>query len=99
MEQEQDPLWYKDAIIYEWHVKAFCDMFLAEANQWSEDVREHLGNGNERCMAYHFPLMPRLYMAIAQKDRHPITEIMEQTPEFQITDSGVAWRIVRTPGD
>ena len=57
-------------------------MFLAEANQWPEDVREYFGEGDECHMAYHFPLMPRMYMAIAQEDRHPIVEIMEQTPDI-----------------
>jgi len=57
-------------------------MFLAEANQWPEDVRDYFGNGDECHMAYHFPLMPRMYMAIAQEDRHPITEIMAQTPDI-----------------
>ena len=44
---------------------------LAEANQWPEDVREYFGDGDECHMAYHFPLMPRIYMAIAQEDRYP----------------------------
>ena len=57
-------------------------MLLAEANQWPEDVREYFGEGDECHMAYHFPLMPRLYMAIAQEDRHPIVDIMAQTPEI-----------------
>ena len=57
-------------------------LFLAEANQWPEDVREYFGDGDECHMAYHFPLMPRMYMAVAQEDRHPITEIMAQTPEI-----------------
>jgi maltose alpha-D-glucosyltransferase/alpha-amylase len=57
-------------------------MFLAEANQWPEDVQSYFGNGDECHMAYHFPLMPRIYMAIAQEDRHPITDIMRQTPEI-----------------
>src|SRR3569623_873437 len=57
-------------------------MFLAEANQWPEDVREYFGDGDECHMAYHFPLMPRIYMAVAQEDRHPITEIMAQTPDI-----------------
>ncbi|MGB5234535.1 MAG: maltose alpha-D-glucosyltransferase, partial [Candidatus Macondimonas sp.] len=57
-------------------------MLLAEANQWPEDVREYFGEGDECHMAYHFPLMPRLYMAIAQEDRHPIIDIMAQTPEI-----------------
>jgi maltose alpha-D-glucosyltransferase/alpha-amylase len=57
-------------------------VLLAEANQWPEDVREYFGEGDECHMAYHFPLMPRMYMAIAQEDRHPIVEIMQQTPEI-----------------
>ena len=57
-------------------------LLLAEANQWPEDVREYFGDGDECHMAYHFPLMPRMYMAIAQEDRHPITEIMQQTPDI-----------------
>ncbi len=57
-------------------------LLLAEANQWPEDVREYFGNGDECHMAYHFPLMPRMYMAIAQEDRHPISEIMAQTPDI-----------------
>ena len=57
-------------------------MFLAEANQWPEDVREYFGDGNECHMAYHFPLMPRMYMALAQEDRHPITDILRQTPDI-----------------
>ncbi|MGA7799508.1 MAG: maltose alpha-D-glucosyltransferase [Gammaproteobacteria bacterium] len=60
-------------------------MFLAEANQWPEDVREYFGSGDECHMAYHFPLMPRMYMAVAQEDRHAIVEIMEQTPEIPET--------------
>jgi len=56
-------------------------LLLAEANQWPEDVREYFGNEDECHMAYHFPLMPRIYMAIAQEDRHPVVEIMQQTPE------------------
>jgi maltose alpha-D-glucosyltransferase/alpha-amylase len=57
-------------------------IFLAEANQWPEDVQEYFGCGDECHMAYHFPLMPRMYMAIAQEDRHPIVEIMDQTPDI-----------------
>ena len=60
-------------------------MLLAEANQWPEDVRDYFGDGDECHMAYHFPLMPRIYMAIAQEDRHPIVDIMEQTPEIPDT--------------
>src|SRR5207248_193292 len=61
-------------------------MLLAEANQWPEDVRDYFGDGGDECqMAYHFPLMPRMYMAIAQEDRHPIVEIMEQTPAIPDT--------------
>ncbi|MCB1985452.1 MAG: maltose alpha-D-glucosyltransferase [Burkholderiales bacterium] len=57
-------------------------MFLAEANQWPEDVQDYFGKGDECHMAYHFPLMPRMYMAVALEDRHPIVEIMRQTPEI-----------------
>ena len=60
-------------------------MLLAEANQWPEDVRDYFGRGDECHMAYHFPLMPRMYMALAQEDRHPIVEIMGQTPEIPNT--------------
>ena len=57
-------------------------MFLAEANQWPEDVRDYFGDGDECHVAYHFPLMPRMYMAVALEDRHPILEIMRQTPDI-----------------
>jgi len=57
-------------------------MLLAEANQWPEDTQVYFGNGDECHMAFHFPLMPRMYMAIAQEDRFPITDIMRQTPEI-----------------
>jgi maltose alpha-D-glucosyltransferase / alpha-amylase len=55
-------------------------MLLAEANQWPEDAKEFFGNGDECHMSFHFPLMPRMYMAIAQEDRFPITDIIRQTP-------------------
>ncbi|MGB9114218.1 maltose alpha-D-glucosyltransferase [Bradyrhizobium sp.] len=57
-------------------------VLLAEANQWPEDVQEYFGSGHECHMAYHFPLMPRIYMAIAQEDRFPITDILRQTPDI-----------------
>ena len=57
-------------------------MLLAEANQWPEDTHPYFGNGDECHMSFHFPLMPRMYMAIAQEDRHPITDIMRQTPDL-----------------
>jgi maltose alpha-D-glucosyltransferase/alpha-amylase len=57
-------------------------MLLAEANMWPEDVRPYFGDSDECHMAFHFPLMPRMYMAIAQEDRHPLVEIMQQTPEI-----------------
>jgi maltose alpha-D-glucosyltransferase / alpha-amylase len=57
-------------------------MLLAEANQWPEDVCDYFGSGDECHMAYHFPLMPRMYMAIAQEDRFPIAEIIDQTPDI-----------------
>jgi maltose alpha-D-glucosyltransferase/alpha-amylase len=55
-------------------------VILAEANQWPSDVRPYFGDGDECHMAFHFPLMPRMYMALRQEDRLPITEIMGQTP-------------------
>ena len=57
-------------------------MLLAEANQWPEDVLQYFGEGNECHMAFHFPLMPRIFMAVATEDRHPITDIMRQTPDI-----------------
>lgn len=57
-------------------------LLLAEANQWPEDTRPYFGVGDECHMAFHFPLMPRMYMALAQEDRHPITDIIRQTPEI-----------------
>jgi maltose alpha-D-glucosyltransferase/alpha-amylase len=57
-------------------------LLLAEANMWPEDVRPYFGEGDECHMAFHFPLMPRMYMAIAQEDRHPLVEIMAQTPDI-----------------
>lgn len=57
-------------------------LLLAEANMWPEDVREYFGDGDECHMAYHFPLMPRMYMAIALEDRHPVVEILAQTPDI-----------------
>ncbi len=55
-------------------------LLLAEANQWPSDVLEYFGNEDECHMAFHFPLMPRIFMALRLEDRHPITEIMAQTP-------------------
>ena len=57
-------------------------MLLAEANQWPEDVLQYFGNSDECHMAFHFPLMPRIYMAVSTEDRHPITDIMRQTPDI-----------------
>jgi len=60
-------------------------MLLAEANQWPSDVCSYFGDSNEFHMAFHFPLMPRMFMAVQLEDRKPIVEILEQTP--QIPDS------------
>jgi maltose alpha-D-glucosyltransferase / alpha-amylase len=57
-------------------------MLLAEANQWPADLRPYFGNGDEFHMAFHFPLMPRMFMALKLEDRKPITEILQQTPEI-----------------
>jgi maltose alpha-D-glucosyltransferase/alpha-amylase len=55
-------------------------VLLAEANQWPEDVRPYFGEGDEFHMAFHFPLMPRLYMGVRREDRLPITDIFTHTP-------------------
>ena len=60
-------------------------MLLAEANQWPGDVRSYFGNGDEFHMAFHFPLMPRMFMAVKLEDRKPIIEILEQTPQIPDT--------------
>jgi len=60
-------------------------MLLAEANQWPSDVCSYFGDSNEFHMAFHFPLMPRMFMSVQLEDRKPIVEILEQTP--QIPDS------------
>ncbi len=60
-------------------------MLLAEANQWPEDVRAYFGDEDECHMAFHFPLMPRLFMALRLEDRHPVTEIMRATPAIPAT--------------
>ena len=60
-------------------------MILAEANQWPADVRPYFGDGDECHMAFHFPLMPRIYMGLRQEDRLPITDIMAQTPAIPET--------------
>ena len=65
-------------------------MLLAEANQWPEDTQQYFGKGDECHMAFHFPLMPRMYMAIAQEDRFPITDILRQTPDIP---EGCQWAV------
>ena len=57
-------------------------VFLAEANQWPADVRPYFGDGDECHMAFHFPLMPRMFMAVRREDRTPIIEIMARTPKI-----------------
>jgi maltose alpha-D-glucosyltransferase/alpha-amylase len=57
-------------------------MLLAEANQWPSDLRPYFADGNEFHMAFHFPLMPRMFMGVKLEDRKPITEILQQTPEI-----------------
>jgi len=57
-------------------------LLLGEANQWPEDVVEYFGDGDEFHMSYHFPIMPRLFMALRQEDRRPIIEILERTPDI-----------------
>ena len=60
-------------------------MLLAEANQWPEDAVAYFGNGDECHMAFHFPLMPRLFMSIRMEDRFPIVDILAQTPPIPDT--------------
>jgi maltose alpha-D-glucosyltransferase/alpha-amylase len=66
-------------------------VLLAEANQWPEDVVDYFGADGDEChMCFHFPLMPRMYMAVRREQRHPITEILAQTPEIP---DGCQWGI------
>jgi maltose alpha-D-glucosyltransferase/alpha-amylase len=65
-------------------------MLLAEANQFPVDVRAYFGDGDECHMAYHFPLMPRIFMGLHLEDRQPIVEIMQQTPPIP---DGCQWAL------
>jgi maltose alpha-D-glucosyltransferase / alpha-amylase len=65
-------------------------VLLAEANQWPEDVVEYFGNSDECHMCFHFPLMPRMFMAVRREQRYPITEILARTPEVP---EGGSWGI------
>jgi len=65
-------------------------MLLAEANQWPEDAIAYFGAGDECHMAFHFPLMPRLFMAMRMEDRYPVTEILESTPNIP---DGCQWAL------
>src|SRR4051794_3043300 len=65
-------------------------MLLAEANQWPEDAVAYFGDGDECHMAFHFPVMPRLFLAVQMESRAPIIDILEQTPELP---SGCQWAL------
>jgi maltose alpha-D-glucosyltransferase/alpha-amylase len=65
-------------------------VLLAEANQWPSDVTDYFGNGDECHMAFHFPLMPRMFMSVRRESRLPVTEILEQTPKVP---EGCQWGI------
>ena len=65
-------------------------VLLAEANQWPSDVVDYFGDGDECHMCFHFPLMPRMFMAVRKEQRHPITEILAQTPKIP---DGAQWGI------
>ncbi len=65
-------------------------VLLAEANQWPADVVDYFGDGDECHMCFNFPLMPRMFMALRRAQRHPITEILAQTPEVP---DGCQWGI------
>lgn len=60
-------------------------LLLAEANMWPEDSAAYFGNGDECQMNYHFPVMPRMFMALQMEDRYPITDIFDQTPPIPPT--------------
>src|SRR4029077_7564424 len=60
-------------------------MLLAEANQWPDDVIPYFGDGDECHMAFHFPLMPRIWIALRKEDRTPIVDIMNRTPPIPDT--------------
>ncbi len=68
------------------HLRAFVDqhapgtLLLSEANQWPEETRDYLGDGDEFHMSFHFPLMPRIFLALAQADSRPIRQILARTP-------------------
>ncbi|HVT76551.1 MAG TPA: maltose alpha-D-glucosyltransferase, partial [Acidimicrobiales bacterium] len=65
-------------------------VLLAEANQWPADVVDYFGDGDECHMAFHFPVMPRIFMAVRREQRYPITEILAQTPDIP---AGCQWGI------
>src|SRR5919106_2133866 len=65
-------------------------VLLAEANQWPADVVDYFGDGDECHMCFHFPVMPRMFMAVRREQRHPITEILAQTPPIP---DGCQWGI------
>ncbi|WP_368413908.1 maltose alpha-D-glucosyltransferase [Falsiroseomonas sp.] len=65
-------------------------LLLAEANMWPEDVQQYFGQSDECHMCFHFPLMPRMYMAVAQEDRFPVTDILRQTPAIP---DGCQWAV------
>ncbi len=65
-------------------------VLLAEANQWPEDVVEYFGTGDECHMCFHFPVMPRMFMAVRREQRHPLTEVLARTPEIP---DGCQWGI------
>ncbi len=65
-------------------------MLLAEANQWPEDAVAYFGDGDECHAAFHFPLMPRLFMALRMEDRFPVIDILQQTPDIP---EGCQWAI------
>jgi maltose alpha-D-glucosyltransferase/alpha-amylase len=69
------------------HLDSRCPdrMLLAEANQWPEDAIAYFGDGDECHMAFHFPVMPRLFMALRMEDRYPVIDIMQQTPAIPET--------------
>ena len=66
-------------------------MLLAEANQWPEDAVSYFGNGDECHAAFHFPLMPRMFIAVQMEDRFPIVDTLARRPPFPTSANGCSF--------
>src|SRR5207245_3525182 len=78
----------RETHVYSKHLRSYIDrnytdkVLLAEANQWPTDLLPYFGNGDEFHMAFNFPLMPRIFMALRREERRPIIDIVRQTPDL-----------------